>query len=346
MKQTAGKKVRIEDVAKLAQVSPTAVSFAFNNPHRLSRQTVDRILDAAAELGYSPNPYAQALLTRTIGVIGILTPQSLPAIFANPFFMVFNEGVGQVCEENHLSLLLLSPVTGTLSDAIAKAPIDGLILIGFNEDSPQLDILHRRTLPYVIVDGDTLNAPSINVDDLDGAYQAAKYLLELGHREIACLSFEIDHAASPENRIYGVGERRLKGYQRAFAEYGMTLTAERLIPVSLSIHGGTEAFHQIWHTAPRPTAVLAIADVLAIGVLQAAAELGVRVPQDLSVVGFDDIPQCIWTTPPLTTVRQPMREKGELAAHTLLSLIAGEQVQPSHEVLPTQLIVRNSAMSR
>src|SRR5215475_9966864 len=126
-------RVRIGDVARQAGVSPTAVSFAFNNPHRLNPQTVQRILQVAAELGYSPNPLAKALLTKSVGVIGILAPQSLPSIFANPFYAAFYEGVGQVCEENQLALLSLSPVSSSVSEAIARAPVDGLIVVGLNE---------------------------------------------------------------------------------------------------------------------------------------------------------------------------------------------------------------------
>ncbi len=346
MKSGISRRVRIDDVARHAEVSATAVSFAFNNPHRLNPQTVQRILEAAEELGYTPNPHARALLAKAIGTIGVLAPQSLPAMFSNPFFMVFNEGVGRVCEENGLSLLMVSPVTGTSLEAIAKAPVDGLIVIGFNQDNPQLDIVRKRRIPYVIVDGDAATAPSINVDDVGGAYQAAAHLLGLGHRDIAYMTFETDHVAPPDSRVYGVGQRRLKGYQQAVADYGVRCKPEWLVPASLSMAGGAEAFNHLWQANARPTAILAIADVLAFGILQAAAEQGLRVPDDLSVVGFDDNPQSAWASPPLTTVRQPALEKGELAAQTLLSIIAGELAEPSHVVMPTQLIVRSTTKAR
>src|SRR2546430_16843996 len=129
-----GRTVRIADVAKEAGVSPTAVSFAFNNPGRLNEQTVARILETAHRLGYAPNPYARALLAQSVGVIGVLVPQSIPAIFSNPFFSYFYEGVGQICEENELSLLTISPVAGSLSKAVANAPVDGFIVVGLNEE--------------------------------------------------------------------------------------------------------------------------------------------------------------------------------------------------------------------
>src|SRR5688572_30284237 len=127
------RKIRIDDVAREAGVSPTAVSFAFNSPERLNVLTVDRILRIADALGYAPNPHARALLAKSIGVIGILTPEALPSVFANPFFPAFHQGVGNICDVHDLSLLTIS-VSSSLSDATARAPVDGLIIVGLNEN--------------------------------------------------------------------------------------------------------------------------------------------------------------------------------------------------------------------
>lgn len=336
-------RVRIEAVAQKAGVSPTAVSFAFNNPHRLNAQTVTRILDAANELGYSPNPHARALLAKSIGVIGILTPQSLPSIFGNPFFAAFHEGVGGVCEEHNLSLLTISSVAGSLAQASANAPVDGLIVVGLDEHHPEIELLHRRKMPFVIVDGDAKIAPSVNVDDEGGAHDAAAFLLERGHRDILCLTFEVDYNDTHPQKVYGVGQRRLAGYQRAFAEYGIPWHDECLIPTVTSAAAGAEAFEALWNAGSRPTAILTVADIMAVGALHTALAMGVRVPDDLAVIGFDDIPQAQWTTPSLTTVHQPSVEKGEIAAQQLLSLISGEAPSEMNVRLPTTLIVRQTA---
>lgn len=342
----ANVRVRIEDVARQAGVSPTAVSFAFNNPHRLNPQTVQRILEAARELGYSPNPHAKALLSRSIGVIGILTPQTLPSIFANPFFAAFHEGVGQVCEENKLSLLTISPVAGSVSEAIAKAPVDGLIVVGLNESHEEINLLHRRKLPFVIVDGDATNVSSVNVDDEEGARQAATFLLDRNHEHILCMTFESDYSDLHDDKVYGVGERRLRGYQRAFAECGVAWREEWLVPTEASVQAGAETFRNIWNSTEGvlPTAVLTVADVIAIGVLQAAADMNIRVPNQLAVIGYDDIPQATWTHPQLTTVRQPIAEKGELAGQLLLAMISGDAKNHERIVLPTELVIRESAV--
>jgi alanine racemase len=338
------KKVRIEDVANEAGVSATAVSFAFNSPDRLNPNTVTRILAVADRLGYSPNPHARALLAKTIGVIGILTPQSLPSVFANPFFSAFHEGIGRVCEENCLSLMVVSPAARSLSEASARAPVDGLIVVGLNESHPEIELLRRRKMPFVIVDGDAETVPSINVDDFYGAREAARYLLERGHRRIACLTFEPDLSSMHRKKVYGVGERRLEGYKHSFDDYGIMWDDNVLVPTATSVDAGATAFRRLWRDpASRPTAVLAVADVIAIGVLREAALSGVRVPEDLAVIGYDDIPQAQWTQPPLTTVHQPMVEKGEIAVQRLLSLIAGETQSNPNVLLPTQLVIRQSA---
>lgn len=336
-------KVRIEAVAQKAGVSPTAVSFAFNNPHRLNAQTVVRILETANELGYSPNPHARALLARSVGVIGILTPQSLPSIFANPFFAAFHEGVGRVCDEHNLSLLTISSVSSSLTQASANAPVDGLIVVGLDEGHNEIELLHRRKMPFVIVDGDAAVAPSINVDDEGGACEAASYLLRRGHRDIVCLTFEMDYSAIHPDKVYGVGQRRLEGYKRAFREAKVPWSDDCLFPTFAIATAGSEVFQTLWNAGKRPTAVLAIADIIAIGVLQAATAIGLRMPDDLAVIGFDDIPQAMWTTPTLTTVHQPIMEKGEIAAQQLLSLISGEIPAELKIQLPTKLALRQSA---
>jgi DNA-binding LacI/PurR family transcriptional regulator len=338
------KKIRIEDVANEVGLSATAVSFAFNSPDRLNPKTVERIRSVADRLGYSPNPHARALLAKSIGVIGILTPQSLPSVFANPFFSAFHEGVGRVCEEHRLSLMVISPTTGSLSEASARAPVDGLIVIGLNETHQEVELLHRRQMPFVIVDGDAITAPSVNVDDEFGAWQAANYLLERGHRDILCLTFEQDHSDIHGDKVYGVGQRRLEGYKRAFAAYGIPWDDRVLIPTCTSVAAGAEILYHLWqHAHPRPTALLAIADVIAIGVLQAAAASHIHIPEELAVIGYDDIPQATWVHPKLTTVHQPMVEKGEIAAQLLLTLIAGEPQSHASLLLPTELVIRQSA---
>ncbi|MDT8305821.1 MAG: LacI family DNA-binding transcriptional regulator [Anaerolineae bacterium] len=334
----ATRRVTIVEVARKAGVSPTAVSFAFNKPHRLNGDTTERILQAARELGYAPNPHARALLSQRIGVIGVLVPQSLYAIYANPFFATFLQGIGSVCDDQDLALLTVSPLDGSLERAIASAPVDGFIIVGLNEHHHEVAPLHKRRVPFVIVDGDAETVPSVNIDDESGAYAAAAHLLANGHRNILILTFEtpLEHL---EDIFYGVGGRRVHGYQRAFADYGVPWRDDRLVPTLTSFEGGEQSFLNAWEAGTRPGAVLAVSDAMALGVVKAAAQLGLNIPRDLEVIGFDDVPLAALTNPALSTVHQPVYRKGEIAIELLVATLEAN-VEPKSVVLPTELILR------
>src|SRR5207248_397811 len=210
------RRVTIHDVAGKAGVSTAAVSHAFNDPERLRATTVTRILDAARELGYAPNPHARALHSQRVGVLGVLFPQPIATVFANPFFASFLEGIGSVTDERGIGLLTVTPVGGSLERAIAAAPVDGFVIIGLDERHADVTLLHKRGVPFVVVDGDAETASSVNVDDEGGAHAAADLLLDRGHREILVLTF---HAPPEElDKDLGVRGRRLRGYRRAFVD--------------------------------------------------------------------------------------------------------------------------------
>lgn len=336
----AAKRVTIAEVARKAGVSPTAVSFAFNKPHRLNVETTERILQAARDLGYAPNPHARALLSQRVGVIGVLVPQSLYAIYANPFFTTFLQGVGSVCDNQDLALLTVSPLDGSLERAITSAPVDGFIIVGLNEYHHEVAPLRKRHVPVVIVDGDAETVPSVNVDDENGAYAAAAHLLANGHRNILILTFEtpMEHL---EDVFYGVGGRRLRGYQSAFVDYGVPWRDDRLLPTLASIEGGEQSFLQAWQAGARPTAVLTVSDAMALGVVKAASQLGLNVPQDLEVIGFDDVPLAALANPPLSTVRQPVYRKGKIATELLVAALE-RNAELKSVVLPTELLFRET----
>ncbi len=337
-------RVTIADVARRAGVSPTAVSFAFHKPDQLSAETAERIMAAVRELGYAPSPFARALMSRQVGVLGVLVPQGIGTIFENPFFAAFLQGVGTACAEQDRSMLVVgSPVDGALEDVIARAPVDGFIIVGLNEGYREIEPLRRRGVPFVIVDGDADTAPSVNVDDEGGASLAAAHLLAGGHREVLVLTFETPYGHL-DDPLHGVGGRRLRGYQRAFRDYGVPWRDEWLVPSVASIEGGAEGFTSAWQAGLRPTAVLAVSDVIAVGTLTAAARLGVGVPGDLEVVGFDDVPIAALTCPPLSTVRQPIVEKGRVAAELLIDALA-DRGSADRIVLPAELVLRGTTRS-
>jgi DNA-binding LacI/PurR family transcriptional regulator len=333
-------RVTISDVATAAGVSKTAVSFAFNNPERLGAATLERVLGVAQDLGYTPHPAARALSMRRSGTIGVLIPQRISTVFANPFASELIQGLGEQCEEHDLTLLLVPPLDGSLEGAIRQASVDGFISLGLSPDDHALEVLDRLGIPTVLVDSDgSGNHPVVNVDDEAGAAAAARHLLALGHKKIAVLVLP---PARGQLKYTPTAARRLAGYERAIDEAGAP--EPHAVVAGISPSAGARAFEALPKGRARPTGVLAMSDMTAIGVMSAAQAAGIRVPDELSVVGYDDVPASSWTNPPLTTVRQPIVEKGRLAARLLVQLMKGKAVD-SPSPLHTSLVVRSSTSS-
>jgi DNA-binding LacI/PurR family transcriptional regulator len=333
-------RVNIADVASAAGVSKTAVSFAFNCPERLGQATLERVLGVAQDLGYAPHPAARALSTKRSGTIGLLVPQRLATVFGNPFVSELIQGLGEQCDEHDLTLLLVPPLDGSLEHAIRMVSVDGFITLGLSPDDSAVRVVERLGIPNVLVDSEgSADHPAVNIDDEAGAEAAARHLLDLGHRRIAILVLPPVRAQKDPSPSV---TRRLAGYRKAIDAAGAPEPAT--VIAGISVAAGGRAFESLPRGRRGPTGVLAMSDMAAIGVLGAAESARLRVPEDLSVVGFDDIPASAWTSPPLTTVRQPIVEKGKLAARILIQRMNGEPVA-SPRPLSTTLVVRKSTSS-
>ena len=334
---------RIADVAREAGVSKTAVSFAFNSPDRLAPDTAKRIRLVAEELGYTPHPVARMLSQRETLTIGVLTPQALSVIFSNPFFGAFSEGVAIAAEASGYALYFISPLHGSLARAMSRATVDGVVAIGLSDDHPEVEQIRRAGLPIVLVDSTALpEHGSVDVDDIGGARAAADHVIGLGHRDVLIIGVE-PPAPSAAMDPGGVIGRRLQGYREAFAMVGVELPDERIVVGPATIDGGIAAMNGAWEDGLRPTAVLAMSDAMAIGAMRALRDLRLSIPGDVSVVGFDDIDLAPHVDPPLTTVHQPIRRKGEEAVRLLLTVVQRrDQAKPEHFRLETRLIVRGS----
>ena len=237
-------------------------------------------------------------------------------------------------------MLLTPPLRDSILKAIPYAAVDGFIVCGLEQDRGEVAELVRRRIPLVLVDSDPQeNVPSVDVDDHGGARAAVRHLLELGHRRIALLSID----PGPEKPVRGYRgplARRMAGIVEALAEVGMTLSDVALAEVPVTRTYGYRATRQLM-AAASPTAIVALSDVLAFGAVDALHDLGVDVPGQVSVTGFDDLAEAAWLRPRLTTVRQAIATKGRTAADFLISAIRDEDQHP-HQLLGTSLIVRES----
>jgi alanine racemase len=335
--------VTIKDVAERAKVSITSVSFAFNNPDRLPEGTVQKILEVAEELGYVPNPIAKSMLTGRTGVIGILVPQPITEIIRNPFIAEFIEGVAEVCIREGFSILLVPPLEGSVKRAAASTAVDGFITLGLELYKATILILQQRKIPFVIVDTDPVEGiSSVNITDKKGAYSIMEYVLSQGHRRIGILGIRSGKMGG-FNEYTGTLRSRIDGYASALKKYNLSIEDPMLMyyECSCTMHGGEEGFKFLLSKEPYPTCIISMSDVIAFGVIKAAKQKGLNVPNDISVTGFDDIPYAAISCPPLTTVSQPLREKGKTAANLLVDHVCGKK-EVIQKVFSTKLVVRDS----
>ncbi len=337
---------RIDDVARLAGVSKTAVSFAFNQPENLNEVTRRRILSVATELGYRPSPLARRLATRQTAQIGVVVPQATHEILENPFLSELLRGLGDICDAEAISIVIVPPVGGSIARSVESALVDGLVLLGLSPNHSELRDVQAVAMASVALDVEVWpGLDVIRIDDEGGSRAAGEHLRALGHRDVAAVLIEDDPESGFGGEL-GISGRRLEGLRE-----GLGLTAGsngssdvqlRVLASTVSIDGGRAVF-ELLNAEGLPTAVTTVSDVVAIGIMQAASEAGVRVPEDLSVIGYDDIPAASWISPQLTTVHQPIREKGRLAARLLIDRIRSDSGHaPLTELLATRLVVRGT----
>jgi DNA-binding LacI/PurR family transcriptional regulator len=338
------------DVARAAGVSRTTVSNAFNRPDQLSADLRERVLATARGLGYAgPNPMARMLRTGRAGAVGVVFFDRLTAAVGDPAAIALLQGVALICEQEDAALLILSATDEDAARRVVRqAAVDGFIIWCLATETAVIQAMLERGQPVVAVDEPRfVDGPGVGVDDRGGARQAAGHLVRLGHRRIAVISMETrpDGYAGPldaarrAGSVYAVTDERLAGYEEALAAAGLDPAALRIEERPYNSPGAAcDAARALLVERPRPSAILAMSDPFALAAIEAAAGLGLRVPDDLSVVGFDDIPIAGQVSPPLTTVRQPLVEKGRIAAE----LLFGRRQADAPIVLPTKLVVRGT----
>ncbi|WP_440053321.1 LacI family DNA-binding transcriptional regulator [Pseudoalteromonas sp. T1lg65] len=333
------KKVTINSVAEYAGVSKKTVSRVLNNEPNVSPATREKVLKVFEELNYKPNPIARGLAQNRSFIIGCL--------YDNPsksYITRVQSGALEACQKHHYNLLIHpcelrgEALIDNVEQLLTTSRLDGLVLTPPFSDSKELiAFLKQRNIPYARVasamDDDSI---SVSSNDEQGAFELTEHLIKLGHRDIAFIKGHPDHSAT---------ENRFAGYQRALKKHQIHYQPKLVAEGNFSYHSGAISAKEILDISPRPTAVFASNDYMAAAVLKMATQNNIKVPDELSIAGFDNAPIARHIWPGLTTIAQPVEEMTMLAVEELIKQITTPQEKPFQMVLEAKLITRESTQA-
>lgn len=325
----------MREVAKKAGVSPTTVSHVINNTRYVSEEVRTAVLAAMEELDYRPNELARSLRRGQTMTVGLILPDS-----ANPFFAEIGRSIERAAFDLKYSVILCN-TEGDLErerlyvDVLRKKQVDGIIFVAAGDRTESLHRLLRRKFPIVLVDRDLpgVKVDAVLVDNHHGGRLALEHLLTLGHHRIGCIAGPSNVTPSAE---------RITGYRQALENAGVSFDPKLVIRGDFHPNSGREAALAMLAQPDPPTAIFACNDLMAIGAMRAAAESGRRIPNDLALVGFDDIELASYTTPQLTTVAQPTVEIGQIAIQFLIERINNGKLPARRKQQLPELVIRGT----
>lgn len=329
----------MKDIAKSAGVSTSTVSHVINQTRYVSEDITERVQKAAKDLNYSPSALARSLKMNRTKTIGLLVTTS-----TNPFFGEVVKGVERRCYEQGYNLILCNTegdearMKASINTLLEKR-VDGLLLLCSTLEGKHLDVFDRyKDIPTVVMDWGETHFPSDKIKDNSelGGYMAANHLLENGHKEIGCIT-------GPLGRHQA--QIRYAGFVRAMDEAGISINQQWIVPANFECDGGFNAFNTLYERGELPSAIFACNDMMAMGLINAANEKGIKVPEDLSVIGYDDVYISKFMVPALTTIHQPKFRLGKTAVDTLLNRIEKREEQVLQVQLEPTLVVRHSVKS-
>ncbi len=325
----------INDVAAHAKVSASTVSHVINGTRFVEPETKHRVQAAIEALGYRPNSLARSLRRRQTSTIGLLVPDNSNPFFADVARVIedagFAEGYSVILCNSDLSEVKQAAYI----DVLLSKQVDGVLLISSGSRSGPVQQILEANVPVVVVDRDLGDLPvdQVLVDNHQGGWLAGQYLVKLGHRRIGCL-------AGPDAITPSAG--RIEGFRHALRQAGSELRPEAVVHGDGRYEGGAAAMHELLQRDLGLTAVFAFNDLMAIGALSTLRRARIRVPEDLSIIGFDNIFHAPAMIPALTTIAQPIAELGQVSVRLLLERIKQHDVPTSRIILPTTLVERES----
>jgi DNA-binding LacI/PurR family transcriptional regulator len=332
-------KTTIYDVAKKAGVSISTVSRVINNTGRISEKTKKKVLEVMEVLQYQPSVVASALTGKRTRTIGLIIPD-----VANPFYAEIARSVEDRGRELGFNLLMCNsdnnPDTEEMYlSLLQQKKVDGIIFGTTTKNFTVLKNLLQEKFPVALIGNDIpeLMIDVVSVDDFLGGYMATSHLVSLGHKKIAIMLGRLNHASE---------KYRFQAYRQVLEEYGIEYDEKLVLYTDYSIESSRRAALEILQSSQRPSAIFAYYDSLAIGVYQAAKELGLNIPDDLSVIGFDDTILATIVDPPLTTIAQPIHEMGRQVMDLLVQEIEGKKKLKQRVILPPELMIRHSTKEK
>jgi LacI family transcriptional regulator len=337
----AKRRITSHEVAERAGVSRTTVSFVLNDVAgvQISAETRQRVLRAARDLGYVPDAAARSLVSGRTYILGLVICQPANHIIIDAYIHQVIYGLSEAGRERGFRVMLESVEDVSQPDAyihlVRAKRIDGILLSGPRSDDNQLPDLIADGFPTVLL-GRLSRNPTffVDIDNQAAAMEAVTHLIKLGHQRIACIT------NGPLQ--YTSANERLLGYRKALRQAGLPDDEALIRYGDFELEGGFKAMQTLLEIQPRPTAVFVASDVVAFGAMAAVRDSGLRIPEDIAVVGFDDVPMARYINPALTTVRLSAIEQGRRGGEVLIDLIEGKTLAQSHILLPTELIVRQS----
>jgi LacI family transcriptional regulator len=330
----------LEDIAQISGYSRSTVSRVVNGDSAVSDKTRKQVMEVLHRFDFQPNMAARGLALGKTRVLGLVIPMGVRAIFADPFFPLVIQGVSTNCNTRNYSVMLWLAEPEyerrTITKILYNGLIDGVIVASMLLDDPIVESLVLSKLPFVLIGRHPVHEhiSYVDVDNKIGSRQAILHLLRLGRRRIATIT-------GPQNMIAGMD--RYQGYLDVMHERGILPNPELVMEGDFSDAGGYAAMQRLLQY--KPDAVFAASDIMALGAIRAAHDAGLRIPQDIAIVGFDDIPMASQSIPLLTTIRQPIVRSGFIAADILIDLVENSPETPQQIILPTELVIRESCGS-